>query len=222
MPISCAAIPDIALSLPVKTLTLPAIDTADGTEACHRNQGVVSPCASISTARAKKRTASRMSTAPAGSSSSRPRWCSSRPSRSTMFARCCFRASASLTTRAPARGGQPQLQLPDDRGPTVFVDESINVNPFMSSGAPGTMIDDFGGDNFDHSNLGFIGGQDVGSIMTSARPIEFHPTPPGTAKRIQPGQAYDPCHRSDDADPRESPVVRYVPVRSVAATVVRR
>jgi gluconate 2-dehydrogenase alpha chain len=65
-------------------------------------------------------------------------------------------------------------------GPTVFMDESINVNPFMSSGAPGTMIDDFGGDNFDHSSLGFIGGQYVGSIMTGGRPIEFHPTPPGT------------------------------------------
>jgi gluconate 2-dehydrogenase alpha chain len=65
-------------------------------------------------------------------------------------------------------------------GATVFMDESINVNPFMSSGAPGTMIDDFGGDNFDHSKLGFIGGQYVGSIMTGGRPIEFHPTPPGT------------------------------------------
>jgi hypothetical protein len=30
MPISCAAIPDIALSLPVKTLTLPAIESAEG------------------------------------------------------------------------------------------------------------------------------------------------------------------------------------------------
>ena len=67
-------------------------------------------------------------------------------------------------------------------GATVFMDESINVNPFMSSGAPGTMIDDFSGDNFDHSNLGFIGGQYIGSIMTGARPIEFHPTPPGTPK----------------------------------------
>ncbi len=67
-------------------------------------------------------------------------------------------------------------------GPTVFMDESINVNPFMASGANGTMIDDFGGDNFDHSQLGFIGGQYVGAIMTNGRPIEFHPTPPGTPK----------------------------------------
>src|SRR6202047_3854084 len=60
-------------------------------------------------------------------------------------------------------------------GPTVFMDESININPFMSSGAPGTMIDDFSGDNFDHANLGFIGGQYVGSIMTSGGPIECFP-----------------------------------------------
>ncbi|MGA3340005.1 MAG: GMC family oxidoreductase [Methylocella sp.] len=65
-------------------------------------------------------------------------------------------------------------------GPTVFMDENININPFMASGANGTMIDDFGGDNFDHSQLGFIGGQYVGAIMTNGRPIEFHPTPPGT------------------------------------------
>src|ERR1700686_5255367 len=67
-------------------------------------------------------------------------------------------------------------------GPTVFMDESINVNPFMASGANGTMIDDFGGDNFDHGPLGFIGGQYVGAIMTNGRPIEFHPTPPGSRK----------------------------------------
>ena len=67
-------------------------------------------------------------------------------------------------------------------GPTVFFDGDININPFMASGANGTMIDDFGGDNFDHSQLGFIGGQYIGSIMTNGRPIEFHPTPPGTPK----------------------------------------
>jgi gluconate 2-dehydrogenase alpha chain len=65
-------------------------------------------------------------------------------------------------------------------GPTAFFDEDTNINPFMASGANGTMIDDFGGDNFDHSQLGFIGGQYVGAIMTGGRPIEFHPTPPGT------------------------------------------
>jgi gluconate 2-dehydrogenase alpha chain len=65
-------------------------------------------------------------------------------------------------------------------GPTVFMDERININPFMASGACGTVIDDFGGDNFDHANLGFIGGQYVAANMTGGRPIEFHPTPPDT------------------------------------------
>jgi gluconate 2-dehydrogenase alpha chain len=67
-------------------------------------------------------------------------------------------------------------------GATAFLDERININPFMASGANGTMIDDFGGDNFDHGPLGFIGGQYVGAIMTGGRPIEFHPTPSGTPK----------------------------------------
>ena len=62
----------------------------------------------------------------------------------------------------------------------VFFDESVNINPFMRSGANGTMIADFAGDNFDHGPLGFIGGAYIGEIMTNGRPIEFHPTPPGT------------------------------------------
>ena len=64
--------------------------------------------------------------------------------------------------------------------PRVFYDESININPFMRSGANGTVIADFAGDNFDHGPLGFIGGAYIGEIMTNGRPIGFHPTPPGT------------------------------------------
>lgn len=64
--------------------------------------------------------------------------------------------------------------------PQVFFDESVNINPFMRSGANGTMISDFVGDNFDHGPLGFIGGAYIGEIMTNGRPIDFHPVPPGT------------------------------------------
>ena len=32
------------------------------------------------------------------------------------------------------------------------MDEDVNINPFMASGASGTMIDDFSGDNFDHAS----------------------------------------------------------------------
>ncbi|MGN6390449.1 MAG: GMC family oxidoreductase, partial [Burkholderiaceae bacterium] len=62
----------------------------------------------------------------------------------------------------------------------VFFDESININPFMRSGANGTVMADFVSDNFDHGPLGFLGGAYVGEVMSHGRPIEFHPTPPGT------------------------------------------
>jgi gluconate 2-dehydrogenase alpha chain len=62
----------------------------------------------------------------------------------------------------------------------VFFDTSININPFMRSGANGTVISDFASDNFDHGPYGFVGGAYIGEVMTNGRPIEFHPTPPGT------------------------------------------
>lgn len=61
-----------------------------------------------------------------------------------------------------------------------FFDEDIIVNPFMASGASGTLINDFAGDNFDHSGLGFIGGAFIGAVNTNGRPIQYHPVPPGT------------------------------------------
>jgi gluconate 2-dehydrogenase alpha chain len=65
-------------------------------------------------------------------------------------------------------------------GAAVFFDEKVNINPFMRSGASGTVISDFVSDNFDHGPLGFLGGAFIGEVMTHGRPIEFHPTPPGT------------------------------------------
>jgi len=61
-----------------------------------------------------------------------------------------------------------------------FFDDDIIVNPFMASGASGTLINDFAGDNFDHSGLGFIGGAFIGAVNTNGRPIQYHPVPPGT------------------------------------------
>jgi gluconate 2-dehydrogenase alpha chain len=65
-------------------------------------------------------------------------------------------------------------------GVQVFFDPKVNINPFMRSGASGTVIADFVSDNFDHGPLGFLGGAYVGEVMSHGRPIEFHPTPPGT------------------------------------------
>jgi gluconate 2-dehydrogenase alpha chain len=61
-----------------------------------------------------------------------------------------------------------------------FFGDDIIVNPFMASGASGTLINDFAGDNFDHGGLGFIGGSFIGAVNTNGRPIEYHPVPPGT------------------------------------------
>jgi len=65
-------------------------------------------------------------------------------------------------------------------GVQVFFDRDVNINPFMRSGASGTVMADFVSDNFDHSSLGFVGGAYIGETMSHGRPIEFHPTPPGT------------------------------------------
>jgi gluconate 2-dehydrogenase alpha chain len=62
----------------------------------------------------------------------------------------------------------------------VFFDRSVNINPYMRSGASGTVIADFVADNFDHGPAGFVGGAYIGDVMSHGRPIEFHPTPPGT------------------------------------------
>src|SRR6202030_3116688 len=51
-----------------------------------------------------------------------------------------------------------------------FFDEDVFINPFMASGASGTLINDFAGDNFDHSGLGFIGGAFIGAVNTNGRP----------------------------------------------------
>jgi len=67
-------------------------------------------------------------------------------------------------------------------GVQVFYDQTVNINPFMRSGANGVVIADFVSDNFDHGPLGFVGGGYIGEVMSHGRPIEHHPTPPGTPK----------------------------------------
>ena len=63
----------------------------------------------------------------------------------------------------------------------VFFEDKI-LNPFIGAGAHGMILDEWNGDNFDHSGLGFIGGGYVGVVQTGARPIETHPTPEGAPR----------------------------------------
>ena len=64
----------------------------------------------------------------------------------------------------------------------VFYGRDVHINPFMRSGANGVVVADFVSDNFDHSQLGFVGGAYIGEVMSHGRPIEFQPAPPGTPK----------------------------------------
>jgi gluconate 2-dehydrogenase alpha chain len=61
-----------------------------------------------------------------------------------------------------------------------FFDDDVIINPFMASGASGTVINDFAGDNFDHGGLGFIGGGYIGAVNSNGRPILYHPVPRAT------------------------------------------
>ena len=56
-----------------------------------------------------------------------------------------------------------------------FEDEAFS--PQAAGGAMGTVIDDFGGDHFDHAGLGFFGGGFIGPFNLSAFPVTYHPTP---------------------------------------------
>lgn len=66
-------------------------------------------------------------------------------------------------------------------GIELFYDDKI-FNPFVSSGALGQVVDDFNGDAFDHSKLGFVGGAGISTGPTNGRPIQTRPTPSGTPR----------------------------------------
>jgi gluconate 2-dehydrogenase alpha chain len=61
----------------------------------------------------------------------------------------------------------------------VFYKDKI-MNPFIGAGGLASVIDEFNGDNFDHTGLGFIGGGYIASMTTGGRPIEMIYTPDGT------------------------------------------
>lgn len=67
-------------------------------------------------------------------------------------------------------------------GVTVFYENTTHMNPYIGAGALGMVVDEFNGDNFDHSGLGFIGGGYIAQWQTNGRPVESHKVPEGTPK----------------------------------------
>lgn len=61
----------------------------------------------------------------------------------------------------------------------VFFDDKL-MNPFIGAGALGMVVDEFNGDNFDHTPHGFVGGGYIYLLTTNGRPIQTHPVPEGT------------------------------------------
>ena len=61
-----------------------------------------------------------------------------------------------------------------------FDDQKFNL--FAGAGALGVCVDDYNGDNFDHSNLNFIHGANIALTQTGQRPIQNNAVPEGTPK----------------------------------------
>ncbi|WP_274366172.1 GMC family oxidoreductase [Paenibacillus thermotolerans] len=61
-----------------------------------------------------------------------------------------------------------------------FDNEQFNL--FAGAGALGMSLDDYNGDNFDHSELNFIHGGNIAYTQTGQRPIQNNPIPEGTPK----------------------------------------
>ncbi|HEY1857100.1 GMC family oxidoreductase [Acidocella sp.] len=56
-------------------------------------------------------------------------------------------------------------------GVQVKLDNRI-LNPFIANGVGGMALNDFNGDNFDHTGLGFIGGAVLQATQSGGRPIQ--------------------------------------------------
>lgn len=57
-------------------------------------------------------------------------------------------------------------------GISLYFDKDTYFNPFAATGTTGMFIDDFNAENFDHSQLGFIGGSTISATLSGGRPIQ--------------------------------------------------
>ncbi|WP_246794912.1 GMC family oxidoreductase [Burkholderia perseverans] len=64
----------------------------------------------------------------------------------------------------------------------MFFDKDVYINQFMGAGGGGQAIEEFNADNFDHSQLGFIGGGIIWGRQTGNGPVRGIPLPKGTPK----------------------------------------
>lgn len=78
--------------------------------------------------------------------------------------------------------GKNYCYQPGGAGVTLFFEDKI-FNPFMASGAFGTVLDDFHANPaFDRGPVGAIGGATVAVGQSNGRPIGYRPVPAGTPR----------------------------------------
>lgn len=66
------------------------------------------------------------------------------------------------------------------KGQSVGFFEKQEFNLFAGAGSLGMCLDDYNGDNFDHSDLPFIHGANIAITQTGKRPIQNNAVPKGT------------------------------------------
>ncbi|TVY01960.1 GMC family oxidoreductase [Cohnella terricola] len=84
------------------------------------------------------------------------------------------------TTDTGAVGRNYAYQVNGASSVAVYEDREFNLA--MGAGALGSSLDDFNGDNFDHSDLKFIHGANIRFTQTGLRPIQYQPVLAGTPK----------------------------------------
>ncbi|WP_139991098.1 GMC family oxidoreductase [Paenibacillus paridis] len=67
------------------------------------------------------------------------------------------------------------------KGSAIGFFENQQFNNFAGAGSLGVSLDDYNGDNFDHSDLNFIHGGVIAIGQSGSRPIQNNPVPSGTA-----------------------------------------
>ncbi|NDJ56338.1 GMC family oxidoreductase [Enterobacteriaceae bacterium 4M9] len=67
-------------------------------------------------------------------------------------------------------------------GISLFFKDDKYFNPFAATGTTGMYLDEFNAENFDHSQLGFIGGATISATTTGGRPIQQMTLPASAPK----------------------------------------
>src|SRR5262245_29029270 len=100
---------------------------------------------------------------------------SGRPSLNTVISCRSRRDSFSRPASSPPMPGRTRSTARISTG-------SQPMSARMHSPGTQTVMDDFDGDNFDHSGLGFLGGCKIQLGHADGRPISYRPVPPGTPR----------------------------------------